>query len=181
MVNDKLNRQVFNKQDFLNTVDTAFHELGIVPPTEVDPLSTITVEQFFQLYARLFYDIPKEGEINSHRYLINESTDYAGADQISFDIQALLDEIAQLRQDLLNANNTIIELTNENINQAAASAAALAEAQNKTIKTPPRISTKVQVPKLNTTTPTTTTTNPVPPPTPPPPPSNTSSGKFKVQ
>jgi len=186
MVNSKLNRQVFSKQDFLNTVDTTFHELGIKTPAEVNPLDFITIDQFFVLYDKLFYDIPKEGEVNSHRFLINESTAYAGADQLNEDIQALLDEIAQLREDLLASNNTIIDLTTQNINTSSDLAAAkLALEQSRNLGL---ARGSLENSRFKTASPPSPKPTPTPTPTPPPPTNNstntdgksTSSGKLNI-
>ncbi len=54
------------------------------------------------MYDELFFDIPKEGDIDSHRYILQREAEYLGvkfADDI--DIQALLQEITDLRQQLL--------------------------------------------------------------------------------
>ena len=105
-----LNRQVFNKQKFNDTVDTTFSELGVQQP---DPsffdLNLATVDDFFILYNRLFFEIPKEGAINSHTFLIKESGDYVGSQQVNEEIQALLQEITDLREENL-------ALRQENIN-----------------------------------------------------------------
>jgi hypothetical protein len=100
-INIDLNRQVFDKKKFNETVDTSFTQL-VTPqdPTFFD-LNLATVEDFFTLYEKFFFQIPKEGEVNSHTYLIKESSDYVGFQANSEDIQALLDEIAQLRQENL--------------------------------------------------------------------------------
>ncbi len=68
---------------------------------------TITVTEFFDLYNSIFYDIPTQGDTNSHAYIVAKSGDYINADQVSEDVQALLDEITLLRQDLLAANQQI--------------------------------------------------------------------------
>ena len=105
-----LNRQVFNKQKFNDTVDTTFSELGVQQP---DPsffdLNLATVDDFFTLYNRLFFEIPKEGAINSHTFLVKESGDYVGSQQVNEEIQALLQEITDLREENL-------ALRQENIN-----------------------------------------------------------------
>lgn len=105
-----LNRQVFNKQKFNDTVDTTFSELGVQQP---DPsffdLNLATVDDFFILYNRLFFEIPKEGAINSHTFLVKESGDYVGSQQVNEEIQALLQEITDLREENLT-------LRQENIN-----------------------------------------------------------------
>ena len=104
-----LNKQVFDKKSFLDTVDISFKQLGV---NESQPqIVDTTIDEFFQLYTDLFYQIPKTGEINSHEYLIKTSTDYIGFSQLNDETQALLDEITQLREELLNANQQIIDLT----------------------------------------------------------------------
>jgi len=107
MADYPLNRTVFNKEAYENTIDTSFSQVSIPPPPLED---TITVTEFFNLYNTLFYDIPSQGDTNSHAYIVAKSGDYINADQISEDMQALLDEITVLRQDLLAANQQIITL-----------------------------------------------------------------------
>ena len=106
-----LNRQVFNKQKFNDTVDTTFSELGV---QQQDPsffdLNLATVDDFFTLYNRLFFEIPKEGNINSHTFLVKESGDYVGAQQVNEEIQALLQEIADLREENLTLRQANADL-----------------------------------------------------------------------
>jgi hypothetical protein len=94
---------VYDKDRFSKVIDTQFRELA---PTEtVTP--EITVDEFFILYDELFFEIPREGDINSHRYILQREADYLGvqfADDV--DIQALLQEITDLRQQLLAAETT---------------------------------------------------------------------------
>ena len=101
-------KRLYNKQAYLNTIDTSFSEL--VPPTP-EPTPLPTVGEFFQLYEDLFYEIPKEGDTNSHEYLIRQSTSYIDTGLISEDIQALLDEITSLRQENLELQQNIVDLT----------------------------------------------------------------------
>lgn len=73
----------------------------------------LTVDDFFIDYDNIFYQIPNEGDTNSHRYILNREADYLGvklSDDI--DVQALLDEITSLRQELLNSQQVISNLTN---------------------------------------------------------------------
>lgn len=107
MANYSLNKTVFDKNAYENTVDTSFSQVS-TPPLPLE--DTITVTEFFNLYNTLFYDIPAQGETNSHAYLVAKSGDYINTDQINEDIQALLDEITILRQDLLAANQQVITL-----------------------------------------------------------------------
>jgi hypothetical protein len=105
MANYPLNRVVFNKDAYEKTIDTSFSQ--VTPPTP--PIEdTMTVEEFFNIYSTLFYDIPVEGNINSHTYLVKTSGDYIGTETISEDVQLLLDEITSLRGQLLAANQQIL-------------------------------------------------------------------------
>lgn len=102
-----LNKNVFNKEDFLKTVDTSFTQL-VPPPTEEE--ETFNVDQFFEEYEKLFFEIPKEGEVNSHEYLAQRSGEYANFEQVNEEIQALLDEIAELRQSNLDLQQEVFDL-----------------------------------------------------------------------
>lgn len=102
-----LNKNVFTKTGFTNTVDTSFSQL-VVPSTQETP--SMTVEEFFNFYEELFFQIPKEGIINSHQYLVNRSGAYIEFDRVNEEIQALLEEISQLRQENLQLNQQINEL-----------------------------------------------------------------------
>jgi hypothetical protein len=92
-----LNKEVFNKQQVENTITTDFTQL-VIPVTASIETSTITIDQFFNYYNQLFYQIPKFGDVNSHSYLVKTSGEYIGNTQNDDIIQALIDEINQLRQ-----------------------------------------------------------------------------------
>ena len=109
-MNVNLNRQVFDKKKFNETVDTSFTQLVSQPDPTFFNLDLATVEDFFTLYEKFFFQIPKEGEVNSHTYLIKESSDYVGFQANSEDIQALLDEIASLRQENLSLRQEQISI-----------------------------------------------------------------------
>ena len=98
---------VYDKNTFAKVVNTQFSELNFIPPT---PPET-SLENFFELYDELFLDIPREGDINSHRFILEREAEYLGV-RIADDseIQALLQEITDLRQQLLEA-----EITNANL------------------------------------------------------------------
>jgi hypothetical protein len=105
MANYPLNRIVFNKDTYERVIDTSFSQVTPpAPPVE----DTMSVEEFFNLYNTIFYDIPVEGNINSHTNLVKTSGDYIGTEAISEDVQLLLDEITSLRQQLLAANQQIL-------------------------------------------------------------------------
>jgi len=97
-----LRKDVFDKAEYIKTIDTSFNEFGAVSITEDQQLQP-SVEEFFGLYNSLFYDIPALGETNSHQYLIRTSGEYINFDEVNDEIQALQAEIAQLRSDLLMA------------------------------------------------------------------------------
>lgn len=105
-----LNKQVFEKRQYDRTINTSFTQLG--QSTLVDTGSTLpSVDQFFDYYNQLFFDIPKFGVTNSHEYLIKTSQDYIGASNVVNDeITALIEEITQLRQENLELNQQLISV-----------------------------------------------------------------------
>jgi len=103
-----LNKNVFNKQDFLNTVNTSFTQL-VLPITLPTPV--FTVDDFFVQYENLFFQIPKEGDINSHQYLVERSGTYIEFHRVNEEIQALLEEITKLRQENLELNQAIADIS----------------------------------------------------------------------
>lgn len=106
--NIPIKRKVYGKSTYSNIVDTAFKQL-IPPAPPLPPI--VNVDDFFKAYSDLFYEIPKFGGAGSHEQLIKDSTSYIGFEQNSEDIDALLAEINSLRKELLDANQTIIDLS----------------------------------------------------------------------
>mgnify|MGYP000559996869 CR=1 FL=1 len=97
--NSLLRREAFNRKQFDDTIDTSFKELGVgnqPDPATFDP-SLATVGDFFTIYQTLFYQIPKVGDVNSHEFLIKESTEYTQFRAQQDEIDALLAEIDELR------------------------------------------------------------------------------------
>ena len=101
-------KTVFNKDTYGRVIDTQFHQLLNQEVIEETP--SYTVNDFFQLYDELFYQIPKEGDVNSHQYILQREADYLGISISPDDIQALLDEITSLRQQVLETQTTINDL-----------------------------------------------------------------------
>ena len=93
-------KKVFNKAQYPKTINTQFSELGITPITNAIA-ETPTVEEFFNLYDELFYDIPALGATNSHEYLVRTSGEYINFDEQNEIIQALQEEITGLREENL--------------------------------------------------------------------------------
>ena len=115
-----LNKEVYSKSQYERTIDTSFTQLGVTTQAVAPVLPTI--DEFFQYYNELFYQIPKEGITNSHQYLVEQSSTYIGQQQQIEEIRALQDEIADLRRQLLesrtDAINTIadvLDTTNLNL------------------------------------------------------------------
>jgi len=101
----KLGKQGFVRNSYVNTIDTTFTQL-IPPPPPIEDV--ITVEEFFDLYNTLFYEIPAEGNVNSHISLIQRSSEYIGfTEENDENIQILLDEITSLREELLQTQKEL--------------------------------------------------------------------------
>jgi len=105
----RIQRDLFKKDSYQTAFDTEFKTY--VKP--VEEVNTDTIEELFRLYDKLYYSIPIEGEDNSHEYLLARSSELATFDKTSEEIQPLLDEIAQLRQQLLDANQQIFDIENQ--------------------------------------------------------------------
>lgn len=101
-------KEIRGTNSYANAIESEFTEL--VTPTVTVEEETITVAQFFDLYETLFFDIPPNGEINSHSYLVARSTEYLGGDIVDPEKIALIEEINSLRQQLLDINTTIFNV-----------------------------------------------------------------------
>jgi len=137
MAEEKINlvKDVYNKRDYLKTIDISFRELGATTVAQ-DLEQETTVEDFFRLYNELFYDIPPRssnngsgangsgvngggagggstagGGNNSHEYLVRQSGEYINFERDLEEIEALRREIAELREELLATQLENIELS----------------------------------------------------------------------
>jgi hypothetical protein len=104
----ELNRTVYGKITYPNVINTEFTQL--LRSTNGEEIDTITIEQFFQAYNDLFYEIPILGDYNTHQELIKRSTEYVGVNQISDETEVLLEEINELRLENLNLQQQIDDL-----------------------------------------------------------------------
>ena len=59
-------KKVYSKSEYPRIIDTKFNQLGVMSVNE-QLATTITVNQFFEYYNELFYEIPAFGATN---YLI---------------------------------------------------------------------------------------------------------------
>lgn len=103
-------KKIYNTREYESAIDNSFSEL--VTPTVNVPDTGITVSQFFDYYDQLFYDIPVDGDVNSHTYLVQQSQQYIGGSVIDIEKQALIEEINALRQQLLDLNQTFTTINN---------------------------------------------------------------------
>jgi hypothetical protein len=104
-----IEKTVFDKLTFPKVINTQFSQLLNIQGSEEQP--TFTLEDFFQLYEQLFFQIPKEGDNESHRYILEKEAEYLGVIINQDDIQALLDEITTLRQQLLDTQTIVNDLS----------------------------------------------------------------------
>ena len=101
----KIDKSTISNQVAGKSIDRSFVEL--IPKEEI-----VSLDQFFDYYNQLFYNIPKNGTL-SHKTLIDQSTDYYGnyvdiRDQQILDLNA---EIAALNQQLLNLETSQLDIS----------------------------------------------------------------------
>lgn len=103
--NVEIKKTVFDNTKFTKVVDTSFNTF-VLPPVDL----TDDVENFFRLYEDLYYVIDVLGETDSHEYIVRKSSELLDFDAVTLDIQPLLDEIAQLREENLALSQQILTL-----------------------------------------------------------------------
>jgi hypothetical protein len=108
--NVDLVKQIYGLNTYSKAVNTSFSEL--IKPAEELPVESVTVEQFFEYYDQLFFNIPVSGSINSHTYLVERSQQYIGGSVLDAEKQALIEEINSLRQQLLDLNQNFTSVNN---------------------------------------------------------------------
>lgn len=107
-----LQKQELDKNQYEKVINTTFSQL-VPAPTANAALATPSVGEFFQYYQSLFFQIPKLGATNSHQYLIQTSGEYVGDTGVQDDtINALIDEITQLRQENLDLQLQLTQTQN---------------------------------------------------------------------
>jgi len=105
----EIKRTVYNKDEFYKVIKRNFTTF-----TQPEPVvDTDTVEELFRLYESLFFTIPINGQRNSHEYIVKRSLEVYNLEREVEDIQPLLNEVSSLREQLLQANNTILRLETE--------------------------------------------------------------------
>lgn len=99
----KVAKTIYSLQNFNNVVNTSFSQLTSAPPPETSATPDLTVEQFFNEYDILFYEIPLSGSDNSHLELATRSLEYLG-----LSLEDLQSEISELREENVNLKNQIL-------------------------------------------------------------------------
>jgi len=107
-----LKAQRFDRDKFNETIDTSFSQLVNTPNPSFFDVNLAELPDFWYLYEKFFYIIPKLGATESHQYLAKTSAEYADFSTISDEIQALLDEIAELRAENLQLIKDATNLDN---------------------------------------------------------------------
>lgn len=102
----EIKKTVVNKTQFDKIVNNTF--TTFLPPQEDQPEDSI--DELFRLYDKFYFEIDLRGNDNSHEYLIERSSELVQLEKSTEEIQPLLDEIAQLRAQLLEANRQILDL-----------------------------------------------------------------------
>lgn len=113
MAKINLIKQEYNKSQYTQVINTEFTELGVTASIEVT--QSISIGEFFNNYQEIFFRIPKFGELNSHEYLVKTSGEYIEFTTSDENIQPLIEEISQLRQQNLELNQRIIDLQLQNV------------------------------------------------------------------
>lgn len=146
-----LKKNVFSKSQYIKTINTQFSELGVTTLQE-DLASQIDVSQFFQAYNELFYEIPANGDTNSHEYLVKTSGEYIDFDIAQEEIEALRAEIAGLREENLELQVEITKFqTGEDIDVGALIKEAEAQVSTEDTSTPTPLTTTSTTVSNNTT------------------------------
>ena len=99
----KVAKTIYSLQNFNNVVNTNFSQLAGTPAPEEQVTPDLTVEQFFNEYDILFYEIPLSGSDNSHLELATRSLEYLG-----LSLEDLQNEISELREENVNLKNQIL-------------------------------------------------------------------------
>lgn len=106
MAKIQIHKTVLKKEEYNKVIDNTFQTF-----VETVPITTQeSITNLFDLYSKLYYEIPINGEENSHEFLIKESSKLVQLEKDVTDIQPLLDEINDLRERLLLANQDNLEL-----------------------------------------------------------------------
>lgn len=105
MFSNQITKTVLDRQSGQRVISKEFI-------TFTQPVEDIegSIEDFFAEYERLFFDIPTEGEVQSHQALVRRSSEYSGFEKDTEEVDSLLEELEALRQQNLELEQTIVDL-----------------------------------------------------------------------
>lgn len=105
MFSNQITKTVLDRQSGQRVISKEF-------TTFTQPVEDIegSIEDFFAEYERLFFDIPTEGEVQSHQALVRRSSEYSGFEKDTEEVDSLLEELEALRQQNLELEQTIVDL-----------------------------------------------------------------------
>ena len=112
---DLIKETFASKIQYQEVIDTSFTQLVVPTPIIDDALNIPNIDEFFQNYEQLFFEIPKFGETNSHEYLIKTSQAYVGSQVINDEIVLLQQEITQLRRQLIEIQREPVQLISQTL------------------------------------------------------------------
>ena len=100
----KIDKSTISNRIGDKSIDRSFSELTPKP-------DVVSLDQFFDYYNQLFYDIPRNGTL-SHKTLIDQSTDYYGAyiNPNQSEVDNLKAQIDVLNQQLLNIETSQLNI-----------------------------------------------------------------------
>jgi len=110
MANIELSKKIYGLATYTKAINTNFEEF--ITEETIVTSSLITVDEFFEYYDLLFFEIPVSGSINSHSYLVERSQEYLGGSVLDAEKQALIEEINSLRQQILDINQSMNNINN---------------------------------------------------------------------
>lgn len=103
-------KDYYNSIDYKRTINTNFTQL--VPQVLPTQSLEVNISDFFTQYNKLFYTIPLSGSTQTHEYLVKQSSAYLGLDISPENVQALIDEITELREENLELTQEILDTQN---------------------------------------------------------------------
>jgi hypothetical protein len=99
-----IQKTIYSLSNFNNVVDTQFSQLARqTTGGGADITPDLTVDQFFNEYDILFFDIPPTGSDQSHLALATRSLEYVG-----MSLEDLQSEISSLREENIELKNQIL-------------------------------------------------------------------------
>lgn len=106
----QIQKTIYGLQGINSVINTNFSELVPPQPATGSVNDSLTVDEFFNQYNNIFFDIPPSGSDNSHLGLATRSLEYLG-----LSLPDLQEEISSLRQENVELKNQVLTLSNTKI------------------------------------------------------------------